>query len=279
MEEYNFEPVAMAKSIVKAVVKLKINESEVDEKIDGFYKSFFENKRTIKGDFDSKKKQLEKFRQRPDLMFTIFANEYEFLIRKRNKNMYYTVHLEPVMQQKALFAAEKMCADSNNLQPNWLRLGKNAEMADIYLFNAWLHFWGFEDKIKLNDKNLVYGGDGGDFYFGSRTFDSKFRDDKPSSGLILEKSFINNRQQENETIFVFNTNAHNVKNGHKYIAAMDDIKMHMPIAIVGQITLSDYKDRKENFGSKWVVDEINPINDLLLDVIEEKIESEELFSQ
>lgn len=268
-------------AVLKSVEQEMLEDAlSVDTEIERYLVNFYKDKHTTSTKYTDRSKCLQRFKNNP-LMFQIFLDEYNMVINTKGYNdLSISINLPPSFRQKALLnAIHAYESNPDNLKLNWLKTGKLGEMGFCMAINHWCHFWGFKTRLALSNDNLVYNGDGGfDFKIGLIKIDVKFRDDRPASGLMLNNGFIYSDRMDDNTIFVLTTNTVNIKHGHTIVEQpIAEITDSLPIAIVGQISAKQYKKDKEAFNNKWVVDRLNPIEDLFIKIAENLIEIEGLF--
>jgi len=180
------------------------------------------------------------------------------------------------LQLKYVQALTKFICNDSNLKPLATLVGKSAEMAFRNSINSLFNLFSIKKKIEVNSKNFVYGGDGGgDFFIGNRIFDVKYRNDSPAHGMILEKPFL--ERTLDDVILIHVTNSAAIK-----IGTNDSVDKTLPLALSGWMSVKEFKKVGKpiaNGRDSLAVDNLHPIVDLLMLVLEDQIDSESLFFQ
>lgn len=167
----------------------------------------------------------------------------------------------------------KYLCKNTNLKFGPTKIGKSAEVAFKNCVNSLFYLFRINKKLVINDTKYLYGGDGGgDFFLGSRVFDIKYRNDSPAHGMILEDDFLDRTQDSVVLIHVTNSQATKISDV--------DLEQNLPLAISGWTTVADFKKNaaKINNGRRSkALDNMNPIDSLLLDILKEFIQYEAVF--
>ena len=267
----------------------------IEDNLNAFFSTFYASKKQIPlmacSSINSKIVFLNKFNKDRITNMKRFCHEYDMGFIKWGNKYCITAELTPEIQQYVVYVSKFQCSNGSGLKPAYTIQGKNAEAVVMCTINSFLSYFRINNRIRLNTKSFRYGGDGGyDFYLGKYRFDVKHRDDGPNNGLILRDRYLDTAGDD--TILIFATNTTNIKLGTKlydkiYNDPFDKTLLHLkeqvlPMAITGWMTVGEYKDKKEVYNDEddkiaWVVDNLNPIDNLFVMIVEDQIESEDWF--
>jgi len=260
--------------------------------LERFFYDFYQERGQIPTEH-KKSDMLEIFKKNLTINMKRFLHEYEMSYLEYFGKGEYRFHIKGELstefQQYIIAVAKFLHNRSPSLKPAYTIQGKNAEGIFMLAVNSMLHYFRFRNKLKFNKKSFRYGGDGGyDFAIGKYKFDVKHRDDGPNSGLILRESFL--ERAEDDVVLVFVTNATNIKLGDGFNKrtldlGITEVERHLadqvfPLAITGWISIKEFKEKMTQRSGRdraFVVDQLNPIVDLFMDIVEDQIESEALF--
>lgn len=294
-EEFEFKPVG------EEVIEEEVIEEEhytiaeridtIENMLDDAQKKFFQGKRRI---YENSKRSevFSKFMEDLRTNMKRFIHEYDMSFIEYEPRFHIKAELEPLFQEYIICISRFLCERGGGLKPARTIQGKNAEAVFMSAVNCFLHYFRVDAELKFNRKSFRYGGDGGsDFCLGKYRFDVKHRDDGPGSGLFLRESYLD--RAEEDVILVLTTNATNIKLGSKFNTDSLELEFdqianylrdqHFPLALVGWITIKEYKQKKQQKGSygrgdaRYVVDDLHGIESLFVKIMEDQLESERLF--
>jgi hypothetical protein len=269
----------------------KTDYINLEDDVNRFFTNFYADKRQVFESVDKARSFLYFEKDLRDNMKMVL-HEYNMGYLEHNDVLKITAELPPELQKYVVYLTKFQCERSDSLKPGYTIQGKNAEAITTFALNNFLHFFGIKNKIKMNVKSYRYGGDGGyDLSIGKFRFDVKHRDDGPSHGLILRDRFL--EMAKDDVILILVTNTTSIRLGDMFNKEMAKANFSeisekladqdLPMAITGWMSVKEYKEKKTPRGGAysdgvWVVDKLNPITDLVLNIVKDQILSEGLIS-
>lgn len=250
-----------------------------------YLEKFFSDKRTSNvSSYDDRCTILQRANESPDDAARVILNNYGFRINTRfRKTPVIEIDLPPCLQKLAIVSGEYKFVSGNFRDPNWVKTGTLGEVAFIHMMNCALHFLNLKPRISMVDtKSLLYSGDGGnDLNIGNSKLDIKYRDDNPSKGMALQRSFLESSLRDSDVLLVQMSNVTNDKKlGHSVVnTPINKICKDLPIALVGYVSVLGYNQRKQNFDgfSDFIVDDLDSPSELVVRLLKEVNEDERYF--
>lgn len=265
------------------------NLTSLSEEANSWLINFLSDKPKSKASsYEDRALLLTRAKKNPEKALRIILNNYGFRTNFRfRKPMVIEVDLPPILQKLTIANGDVKFDSGSFRDANWVKTGCLGETAFLFFINCMFDFFNLETKLPLINqdfaKNLLYGGDGGfDFQIGLSTIDIKYRDDNPAKGLALQNKFLKSAMRDAETLLVQVSNTVNDRKlGHSVVnTPFEKIDKYLPLALVGYITVDGFDKNKvafENGFSDWIVDDLWPISDLILRLIEEVNDIEGMF--
>ena len=216
---------------------------------------------------------------------------YTTKTKYKDGRIYINYEISPETQQYVLYVHRYLCERGPGLKPNWHIQGKRAEVAAMGVVNSVFHYFRIDEgHLQLGKTSKAYGGDGGsDLHSGSIRMDAKHRDDGPNHGLILQEKWLSTNH-DLDTVLVLCTNISDIGLGHSLTNRTEEGNINQvlgalneqlyPIAIVGWMTLGEFKEKMElrpGSNNRYVVDDLHDISELIMNLVEDRTSTDNLF--